>query len=434
MRLEISEDMLAACVDAADRSLYTCRSLLEHLRGEHGTLNALLQADKITDGTESDIQEANAYLAAQAMSYGREIRRLEAREEFLEKRMDHAIRALRRKKLYSESAEDLLAICENLGLKQDRAVLQMIRCTMGTGIMTIGASGELDENSWRIGLDMAMLECEPDLAASDDLFATALERHAGQIFADVMMAAYASKLSQLVSTDNYKSAIEKPLMQKYMTDPDFRGRLSDTLAGAIAAAMKDLEDLAPAPGYVDRETLESELETARAEIASLRSAGDKAMAPLQARAERSEQKAKDLEAELSRLQSENEALYDALEKRDRKLSEYASRDQAPENLPDLPGDGVVFVGGHPNMLKKLQQDHPGWTFIASGDKSADPPRNPRLILFYDQHLSHPVYHKIRRAAGPSVPQAYLKSTNLDMLETEMRRAWAAAEDRGGPDE
>lgn len=426
MRADIPKSALDACVGAADQSLYTCRSLIEHLKSDSQLLKELAEAPKIADGDQADVSKANAYLMANVVSYGREINRLEKRAEFLERRLDHAVRALRRKHLYAESAEELLAICEDMGLDKDRAVLQMIRCTMGESIMTVGGTGELDENSWKVGLDLAMLECEPELAASDDLYAPVLERHAGRIFADVMMSAYASKLSQLLATDNYKSAIEQPLMEKYMLDEGFRNRFSDTIASAIASAMKTLDGEDRDRAAPDPEKLKSDLEAARAEIAALKNAESRAVAPVQARADRLEQRLRDLEAENAALKAENEDMYGALEARDRKLSDRASGDRDDGDLPDLPESGVVFVGGHPNMLKKLRKDHPGWTFIGSGDKTADLPAGPSMIFFYDQHLSHPVYHKIRKAAGPSVPKAYLKATNLDMLDAEMRRAWAGA--------
>ena len=128
-----------------------------------------------------------------------------------------------------------------------------------------------------------------------------------------------------------------------------------------------LDKSLPAAGGPDPEKLQKQLNDAQAKLASLKTARDKQTAPLHARIEKLERQNDSLDQELAKLRANNDALLDALAQRDRKLSEYAAREQAPENLPELPGSNIVFAGGHPNMTKKLRQKYPGWTFI-EGDE------------------------------------------------------------------
>lgn len=426
MRLEIPQQSLNACIQAGIQSLYTCRSLQAHMQSEIEVLQKLRDMDKSHDEiSQDDIDETNAYLADQIAKHSIELKNLEQREEFLSRRLDHAYKACIRKKLYSDSAEGLLAICENLDLVQDRAVLQVIRCTMGEGIMAIGNTSELDENTWKIGIDLTMIECEPALTSSNELFGLVLQQHAGKIFANVLMAAYASKLSQLVATDNFKSAIERPLAEKYMRDENFRNLFADTVENAVTGA---LDKYLPTASGPDPEKLQKQLNDALAELTSLKTAGNKQTAPLHARIEKLEQQNTSLNQELAKLRANNDALLDALAQRDRKLSEYAAQEQKLDSLPELPGSNIVFAGGHPNMTKKLRQKYPGWTFVEGDDPSFQVfLKQPRIVFFWDRYMGHKTYYRIRKFTDPSVPQAYLKSTNLDMLDAEMRKAWAEAQ-------
>lgn len=417
MRENISRDALAACMEAANQSLYTCRSLQEHITEERGGLELMREAAE-----EAGRQEDAGRIMSDIMSYGSALSDLQRREEFLDRRLDHAVKCLIRKKLYAEGAEDLMALCEDRGMLEERAVLQMIRCTMGTRIMAVEKQGELDNNCWKIGIDLAMLECEPELASSDGLYGPVLERNIGRIFADVMLAAYGSKLAQLLESENYRQVIDSALADKYGKNRDEMAEIAlpGDIVGYIMDALRDQGLIPP-----DQPELQAQLDDARSKLREQENAMRKAVAPVQAQVDKATSRISELEAELKAANARNEELQAALAERDRKLSENAALVHTA-NLPQLPDTNVIFAGGHPNMTKKLMQDHPGWTFIDGRDVNFPEFRNPVLIFFWDQHISHPTFHRVRKFAHPSVPQAYLKSTNLDMLEEEMCRAWAAA--------
>lgn len=408
-------------METASQSLYTCRSLISHLEQERAELQDLLDEARGNNASDNTISA----IAKHAMTYGATVSGLKKREEFLDRRLNHAVKCLQRKKLWAEDSESLMAICEERDMLRERAVLQMISCTMGSKVVSIAGQGELDANCWKIGIDMAMVECEPELAGTDGLYGPVLETHICRIFADTFMAAYGSKLGQLLESESYTDVILEPLFQKYSSDERFSSLVRSGVKEAVADMISDVLSVPDGSEEKGQADLERELSEARSALADQGKAIEKATAPLHARSEKLERKNADLEAEIAALRSENEGLYAALADRDARLSE-AARAMPAGGLPELPEKNVVFAGGHPNMTKKIMQDHPGWVFIGAHDKAFPEFRSPEIIFIWDQHMSHPVWHRIRRLAPPSVPQVYVKSTNLDMLEDEMRRAWAAA--------
>ncbi len=102
-----------------------------------------------------------------------------------------------------------------------------------------------------------------------------------------------------------------------------------------------------------------------------------------------------------------------------------------EELPELPDEGVIFVGGHTNLQKKLRQKHPYWIYLDnvnfSGDGKFD---NAKVVFMFWKHLSHKLYYRSTLFASHAkgdLPIVYVSSTNLDLLEDEMRRGYAASQ-------
>lgn len=100
-----------------------------------------------------------------------------------------------------------------------------------------------------------------------------------------------------------------------------------------------------------------------------------------------------------------------------------------EELPDLPRSGVMFVGGHPNFIKKLKDLYPGWAYIGSENAPERLKQYSKLEMcfIYTGHISHPVYWGVLNAAKSSgAPYSFVKGTNLDRVITEMRQDYAIA--------
>jgi len=100
-----------------------------------------------------------------------------------------------------------------------------------------------------------------------------------------------------------------------------------------------------------------------------------------------------------------------------------------ETLVEMPEDGVVFMGGHPNLVKKIRQRHPRWSFVGR-EAFADTGvfACAKVVVIYWKSICHPAYYKAleRTERGDSVPIVYVNSTNLDLLEEEIRRGYNSA--------
>lgn len=98
-------------------------------------------------------------------------------------------------------------------------------------------------------------------------------------------------------------------------------------------------------------------------------------------------------------------------------------DDSCTNLYNLPDEGVLFVGGHPNMLKKIKELHPYWMYQA-GKSGFKPSLNTNFIFVWNKHLSHKDFKSLRSGLQSSVmkntPMVYVTSTNMAKLEHEMR--------------
>ena len=88
----------------------------------------------------------------------------------------------------------------------------------------------------------------------------------------------------------------------------------------------------------------------------------------------------------------------------------------------IPKKGVIFLGGHHNMIKKLQQRYPKWCYITDDCFKNRVSTEQRIVFFWTAHCSHKmmqfVYSKLNRNAIVH----YVKATNIDMLESEMIEA------------
>ena len=93
----------------------------------------------------------------------------------------------------------------------------------------------------------------------------------------------------------------------------------------------------------------------------------------------------------------------------------------------LPEDNVLFIGGHPNMLNKLAPQHPDWVFINDGEYTARAPLHSNqkytIAFCWTGHLSHKLFEQASLCLADKSQFIYLTSTNIDMLETEMKKGY-----------
>lgn len=93
---------------------------------------------------------------------------------------------------------------------------------------------------------------------------------------------------------------------------------------------------------------------------------------------------------------------------------------------DLPERGVLFLGGHPNLIKKLKRIYPDWTYLGLKDiAQMRVDRSVDLCYIWSKHLSHTATKMVVRNIREAFPTVYLEATNLKRLESEMREGYAS---------
>lgn len=169
---------------------------------------------------------------------------------------------------------------------------------------------------------------------------------------------------------------------------------------------------------------------------------ERLQAQLNAEKARSKEQAERFRTELDRIISENKSnelklqrqlqeaadeleLYRSIEKQEEQVDEILG-DIA--ELMSLPESGLVFCGGHPNLVAKMRQIHRGWRFISSVSEVPEP-LQADYVFCYAKHMSHKLQYKLKRWYSGTI--MYCDGTNLDMLHNSMRRVLTAYASGGG---
>lgn len=142
----------------------------------------------------------------------------------------------------------------------------------------------------------------------------------------------------------------------------------------------------------------------------------------------SKNQAPELRKQLEAVQKENLALKKQLgtEPRNRCQSKVNVEKDSIADI-DLPDSDVVFLGGHSRLINKLKQIYPGWTFINDDDYKMNTAGYPgKILFFWSNYISHGMQEKIYREHGKETPIVYVKSTNIELLQREMKLGYKAA--------
>lgn len=91
----------------------------------------------------------------------------------------------------------------------------------------------------------------------------------------------------------------------------------------------------------------------------------------------------------------------------------------------LPEKGVLFLGGHPNMTKKLRRKFPKWSYITDDQFKRFPVINETIVFYWTGHSSHKLMRNIYSKLPDDVTILYVSATNLPLLITEMERTLQA---------
>lgn len=87
----------------------------------------------------------------------------------------------------------------------------------------------------------------------------------------------------------------------------------------------------------------------------------------------------------------------------------------------LPEKGVLFLGGHPNMTKKLRRKFPKWSFITDDQFKRFPVINETIVFYWTGHSSHKLMRNIYSKLSEKTTILYVSATNLSLLISDMER-------------
>lgn len=89
----------------------------------------------------------------------------------------------------------------------------------------------------------------------------------------------------------------------------------------------------------------------------------------------------------------------------------------------LPQKGVLFLGGHPNMTKKLRQQFPKWTFVSDDQLKRCGSISQTLVFYWTGHSSHKMMRYIYSKLPKDASVLYVTATNLSLLIQEMQSTY-----------
>lgn len=89
----------------------------------------------------------------------------------------------------------------------------------------------------------------------------------------------------------------------------------------------------------------------------------------------------------------------------------------------LPQKGVMFLGGHPNMTKKLRQQFPKWTYVSDDQLKKWSCDKPSAVFFWTGHSSHKMMRYVFSKLPADISILYVTATNLPLLIDQMQQTY-----------
>ena len=97
------------------------------------------------------------------------------------------------------------------------------------------------------------------------------------------------------------------------------------------------------------------------------------------------------------------------------------KEVACDNL--LPQKGILFLGGHPNMTKKLRQQFPKWTYVTDDQLKKCSNMNFSVVFYWAAHSSHKMMRYVHSKLPVNSSIIYVTATNLPMLIAQMQQTY-----------
>lgn len=89
----------------------------------------------------------------------------------------------------------------------------------------------------------------------------------------------------------------------------------------------------------------------------------------------------------------------------------------------LPEKKVIFLGGHPNMTKKLRQIYPKWTFLSDDDYRRKSNLNQEIVFYWTKHSSHSLMESVYSRISEKTEILYVTATNVALLTKQMESTY-----------
>lgn len=86
----------------------------------------------------------------------------------------------------------------------------------------------------------------------------------------------------------------------------------------------------------------------------------------------------------------------------------------------LPVTGVLFLGGHPNMVKKIQKSYPKWDYISPEQCNRKREFHQSLVFYWTKHSSHKLTCYVYSRLDKNSKIHFVTATNTDLLFQEMK--------------
>ena len=90
---------------------------------------------------------------------------------------------------------------------------------------------------------------------------------------------------------------------------------------------------------------------------------------------------------------------------------------------ELPQKGVLFLGGHQNMTKKLRQQFPKWTYVTDDQLKRCASINQTVVFYWTKHSSHNMMRYVYSKLPDNASIIYVTATNLPLLIAEMQHTY-----------
>lgn len=89
----------------------------------------------------------------------------------------------------------------------------------------------------------------------------------------------------------------------------------------------------------------------------------------------------------------------------------------------LPQKGVLFLGGHQNMTKKLRQQFPKWTYVTDDQIRRCSSINQTVVFYWTKHSSHKMMQYVYSKLPEDASIIYVTATNLSLLIEQMQTTY-----------